>query len=238
MNPSKASSQNLTARVARFHFMENMNIASLLTRSSWHEGMFTLTHDATLWDAALLLSSKAHRVVILDQHRHAVNVIGQATLVQAILGGEDEVSKLSDCLNRSLAMLNIPPTNVVYVNASLPASAVLKTMLDHKVRAVAVENDSGQLVSAVSTTDVKVFCRGPMKLDLLDEPCLSFLMDIRQSCTDITQTIFSITSAATLKATIQQFYTERIHRLFVSDEAGKACGVISYTDVIRVLLSC
>ena len=100
------------------------------------------------------------------------------------------------------------------------------------VNAVAVVDDKGSIVANLSSTDVRGM--KSEELCLVRKPVLEYLK-ARNPTGKLVHPV-TCTPRALLKDVILQLSTAKIHRVWVVDSAMKPVGVVTLSDICRVLV--
>ena len=118
---------------------------------------------------------------------------------------------------------------VFSVLADAPVSAAVEYMADSHVSALAVTDDHGRLLGLVSTSDV---LRAASEAG--DRAARDQLFEATRVAEIMTSRPLRIGPDADVRDAARQMLYDDVHRLFV-EENGWLVGVISQTDIVRVL---
>ncbi|KAI8874506.1 hypothetical protein K501DRAFT_5479 [Backusella circina FSU 941] len=110
----------------------------------------------------------------------------------------------------------------------------------HGVSSVAVLGNGNNLMGNISMTDVKHVMKG-YRHRLLWTSCLQLVSHVRsqQGIADGQDRlpVFDVRPDTSLGFTIAKLLATKAHRVWVTDDRYQAVGVVSLTDVIRVIAS-
>jgi 5'-AMP-activated protein kinase, regulatory gamma subunit len=123
------------------------------------------------------------------------------------------------------------------VKSSDTALRAFRALHQNSVSAAPVVNEDGVLVANISSSDLRNLSAGTLKLVL--EPVLTFLGDAKamglKTSVPRARSPVSTTSECTLRSLINTMLIQRVHRVWVVDDARKPIGVVSMTDVVRAV---
>jgi len=196
----------------------------------------TVKETDTLEQATRVLADQAHRVPVVDEQGHVVNIISQSSVIQIItqhcvdLVGNDTDRKISE-----LGSVGSAP--VLSVNKS---ETVINTyrILDIKNKSgIALTDQNGRLVGTTTGKDLGLFLKNP-SLATLNSSIFEHLQKIRAELIDIKTPCIAVFASDTLARAVALLAATRVHRVFVVDdeEHYRPIKVISITDILNFLL--
>lgn len=110
----------------------------------------------------------------------------------------------------------------------------------HGVSSVAVLNPNNVVMGNISMTDIKHVMKN-LRHELLRSTAFQFVSVVRteQGIDDGQDRlpVFDVRLETTFGFTIAKLLATRSHRVWVTDEMGRAIGVVSLTDITRVFAS-
>jgi CBS domain-containing protein len=120
----------------------------------------------------------------------------------------------------------------VVVHPHEPLLEAVALMVEHGIRHVPVTDDHGRLVGMISDRDVRTAIGDPnealhRELTELEELTVSGVMTVPAD---------SVTDELPLPAAADKLVDAGVGALPVTDRAGRVVGIVSYVDVVRVLL--
>ncbi|KAL6053567.1 hypothetical protein QOT17_017891 [Balamuthia mandrillaris] len=188
---------------------------------------------SSLLTAVEALSRGAHRVPIVDENDQLINLITQSGMIGWIhshmeaLGERRnlKVEDMGDCVQYVLSVLSTDP-----------AIEGFRQLKAGEVSAVAIiDQNTGALIGNLSAKDIKRVWSDVRFLPRLFDPVTSFIDQRRHR-------VISVRMSDTLETVVNKLHQHRVHRVYIvaedEDEQNvtKAIGVISLSDVLRMLL--
>ncbi len=119
-----------------------------------------------------------------------------------------------------------------------PGTSIMKAaklMKENGIRRLPVVDDEGRLVGIVSDRDIKE--ASPSKATTLDMHELYYLLSEIKVADIMTKTVYSVTTDDTVEKAAVIMMRNHVGGLPVVDEAGKVLGVITDSDIFKVLVS-
>jgi len=190
----------------------------------------TVNKDHTLSQLIFIFKEGLHRTVVVDESGSIVNIITQSDILNFL-------SRYINHYGRKLARTSIRDLSfgkdeVVSVHTSCTAFNAFYKMLKSAVSGVAIIDDEGLLVANISVSDLRGFS-GAISSDLF-LPVLGYL----KKNVPTFKTRFppaTVTLEDTFETLVMKLAVMRLHRLWIEDQQGKPIGVISLTDVLKLL---
>jgi CBS-domain-containing membrane protein len=185
-----------------------------------------VSREATLSEIVRTLSGSTPRVPVLDAGGAIVGMISQSAVAKFLVShpemcAEDSAATLGDTVLRIKARAQ--HKSVLSVRSSSDALGALRVMRAHRVAGLAVVDDAGTLVGAMSVTDLK---NVRLLKNLLD-PVLSVAPRTPVTCV----------ASDTLLDVARKFATNRAHRMFMVDADRRPVAVISLTDLMQAIVA-
>lgn len=217
------------------HPMQGITISYMAKRNR-----FVPVHmnDSLLKVAELLSQNDLHRVPVVDEHGHILDIISQSTLVAFLYEHKDAVH---DELEVKMSNIRIGSSPVFAVRETASALETFKIMSKYNRTGIAIVDDNERFIGNTSGSDLKLFIQNPEQNSaLLNLPIVEFLSTIRRAeIVEKTRSpTITVRSDDTVGRVLGKLYATRIHRVFIAeDENGyKPQVVISLTDVLSYLL--
>lgn len=182
-----------------------------------------------------------HRLAILDGNGAVTDVFSQSDLVRFINKHADRLGPLAQA---SLTELGLGCSSglgsgrgLVCVTDCTPAIEAFFKMRKEGVSALAVLSGEGALSGCLSPSDLRGLTEAT--LPLLALPCGQFVQRMREyrGEPDLAGGAVQCPPTACFGEVIAQLCQRRVHRVFVVEEAARPVGVVTLTDVIRVVVS-
>lgn len=191
-----------------------------------------VTLNDSLWSVCEVLAKGVHRVPVVDETGHVVNIISQSTIVNFL---HSHIAQIKGELSETIQHLNFGTRPVISVKKDTPAIDTFRLMDNKKISSVSVVDDEGRFVGNTSASDLKLFVK-TLSLDLLRLPIMEYLNKIRQdSVSDIKMPTIACSSKDSLALVLSKLSSTKVHKLFVADDVDgfKPSCVVSITDILR-----
>ncbi|SPQ96905.1 unnamed protein product (mitochondrion) [Plasmodiophora brassicae] len=197
-----------------------------------HPFSYVYTTDSLAVVASRLAQREVHRVPVVDKATgEMVALITQSALVQWVV---DNKALLGDVLRHPLKDIGPLGTSpVVSVCATSPVLDAFKLMDEHKISAVGVVSQAkGDLVATVSSSDIKFFLRTKFPMT---HTVMEFVQSINDQMVDIRSPLICASRNTPLGDVIGRMAKAKVHRVFLVDGKDKPVGIVSVTDVMKLL---
>jgi CBS domain-containing protein len=186
---------------------------------------------------AILSATNAHRVAVINEAKDVVGLVTQSKLVDFLYKHRGEAKdKMA-----SIRAADIARSPVTSVNMNQFVIDAFKQIWDQQVTGVAVVDNEGKLVGNISASDlVRTHVKpvGPLIHDLY-QPIKHF-NNIR---TNLTEKVYmgdlasyppiTVKSSDSLETIMETVVNNKVHRVYLVDDALAPVGVISLSDIIR-----
>ncbi|KAF9415241.1 cell separation during budding [Podila epigama] len=151
-----------------------------------------------------------HRVAVMDDEGNMKGILSQSSTLDYIMRHLSEYPQLQPVMQKS----------------------------NHGVSSLAVLDDQGMLLGNISMTDIKHIMKS-LKTSWLWITCFQLVCKIRLSYGvengEDQYPILDVNSNSTFGYTLSKLQATKAHRMWVVNDNGCAVGVVSLTDVFRVL---
>jgi len=200
----------------------------------------TLLTSEPLADAVMYFTNGTHRLSVVGDKGECCGVVSQSMALQ-FLHENAQGSPLEAILERKIEDMAPSRVNCAVLSCmgSEPFITVLRKMVDHDVSSIAILDERGELCGALSMSDLKHMLRSSshysfeMSLhDLLIQ--LRTEQAINKRAKD-TFPYFGIRPHRSLKDAVSKMVALKSHRLWLIDEYHHVTGMISITDILRIL---
>jgi len=134
-----------------------------------------------------------------------------------------------------LQMYGYVKSPVICVPTTILAHEAFELMEKHGLSGLAVVNSNQEIVHNTSSTDIKLWLQSKAALGLTIE---DFLVKIRSSGSQQKKVGFAVTYAtndSSFRAVVDMFIKTKYHRIWVVDESKHPIGVISLTDIFKLI---
>ncbi|KAL1934342.1 hypothetical protein VTP01DRAFT_6524 [Rhizomucor pusillus] len=193
--------------------------------------------EATVLSAIEEFACGTHRVCVLEPSGEIMGILSQSTIVRFLYENRKQFPDIDKLLGQRLRQLGLGETDVIGVNAESRVMDALSQMSHNGVSSVAVIGTNGVILGNISMTDIKHAMKGN-RHQLLWSTCFQFVSSVRieQGIEDGQDRlpVFDVRLDITLGFAIAKLLATRSHRVWVTDEIGRAAGVVSLTDITRL----
>lgn len=187
---------------------------------------------SNLLDIVKALGQGIHRVLVEDSQHNIINLLTQTALLNFTVKHIGDLGHLGAMTVDELGLANQRSIICVHIN-ELTATA-FSAMMDANISAVPVVDDQGHIVGNLSFTDLKGIGKG-FHVTSLNLPVQAFLKIVRSCDIEIKNPTIFCKRDATFATVLQKMCAARIHRIYVVNNQMAPTGVISLTDVLRVI---
>lgn len=227
---SDASSEDITKDtvgtvMARMHEFSFAQLGDDISNLSQLNPFRTVKRSAPLDDLLAIFGDGAHRVVVTDEEGTPIHILTQSRVLKHLNNYPD---RLGGSRNKSLKELGLI-SPVVSCKRSELAVTAFRRMMQHRVSALAVTEEDGELVGNISSTDIKLMRQ--FQYDAL----LDSVEDYLKVSRPLGGSLVACTDVCTLADAVRQMVERHVHRVYVVDEAKKAIGIVTLSDVLRIV---
>jgi len=213
----------------RFVSQEVKTITDLSARNPFVPVQNTDTIKTVL---KLVGEQRLHRVPVVDAEGTLVNFLTQSALVDYL---SKNISKLGDCVDKSVGEVLLGCKPVVKVNINRNAIDAFKLMAEHKVSAIAVVDDDNHLISNLSARDIRTIATDQKVISGLFTPIRNFLLAVYSERVLETSPAISCSTKDTLGVVLRKLAVSKVHRVYVVDNSHSVIGVISLSDILTAV---
>ncbi|KZT07022.1 CBS-domain-containing protein [Laetiporus sulphureus 93-53] len=228
----------------------------LVSNLSEKNPLETLPYDATLISLLAVVARGAHRVLIKTESPSSefLGMVSDRHLLKWFTSYAEQNPSFLHYLSNPLGSLALPSLylylSVIAVKATDSVLDAMKLMSDEGVSTIAViEEDTGNLLSAVSVTDIGKIVVPAQSNQILSAPLHQFVSLIKEpdGSTDGADKypVYSVSPSNTLFYAMQKLLATDSHRLFVTDDSalsptfppsssGSLSGIVSTVDVLSL----
>jgi CBS domain-containing protein len=215
----------------------------------------TLPYDASLIAALAIFARGAHRTLIRspDNPDEFIGTVSDRSLLAWFRSYARATPSFNKYLSNPIRSLSLPSLNLnaTVISAASSASVLdaMKLMSEEGVSSIAVVDEhSGDLLSAVSVTDVGKIVVPSQSNQILTNSLLHFIAQIKQphGSTDGADAypVYSVVPLSLLSYTIDKLLATNAHRVFVTRDstspgmspgsAGNLTGIVSTVDILSL----
>jgi len=184
----------------------------------------------SLLDPMLLCGLHAiRRVPVVKSAGDIHNIVTQSALVQTLSANLDQ-KRFHPVSKKTLKELNLgDPKKVLSVKSSAKLKDAFDIIRDADVSAVPVLDESGVVIGNISARDVRYIVGSAKLYKLLKMPISTYLEVVTDGRV---HSAITCKPDATMEKVIRLLVENRIHRIYVTDDADKPVRVISLRDII------
>ncbi|KAF9958102.1 cell separation during budding [Mortierella alpina] len=179
-----------------------------------------------------------HRVAVMDASGNIAGILSQSSTLDYLMRHLSEFPQLQPVMQQTLQQLGLSTGKVLSVNGEAQVLDALMMMSTHSVSSLAVLDDQGVLLGNISMTDIQHIMKH-LKASWLWLSCFQFMSRVRMSrgveTGEDQYPVLDVSSKATFGYTLAKLQATKVHRLWVVSEMGLVEGVVSLTDVFKVL---
>jgi len=203
-----------------------------------HNHFYSVNIQQTLQAVLQCFGQGVHRVTIMDKKDSPIGILSQSDALKALEPLLE--SDLQDLGSRSLAELGIISSPPVTISGDRQLIDALRMMHDHNISSVGVVDVvSGRLIGNLSVADLKYLLSGA-RFGRLGLPLLACLSEIfrrkdRDNQHKSQAAVFAATENDTLQRSVSRLVLLRAHRLWIVDSAHKPVGMVSLTDILKLV---
>jgi CBS domain-containing protein len=218
----------------RSHEFKVQSVTELIDLSG-RNSFNVLYQDMTLQDALRFYAQGIHRIAVLDNSNNVFGVVSQWTIADYLEWNNRDTSQVPS-LKGSIKNFRFKTENVISVNKNERTIDAFMKMHTNQLSALAILDDSGNLISNLSASDLK----GLREKDFQEllKPVGEFIANMRtQQARPINYLISVDENNNSVFDVFQIIKKEQVHRVYVVEgEQRKPKAVISLTDIMRALL--
>ncbi|KAG0325675.1 cell separation during budding [Dissophora globulifera] len=182
--------------------------------------------------------SGIHRVSVIDSTGKVIGLLSQSLALDYLMRHLSEFPKLQPVMQQTIEELGLARNKVLSVNGKAKVLDALVSMSKNSVSSLAILDDQGVLLGNISMTDIQHVMRD-LKTSWLWLSCFQFVAKIRQEQGvergEDQYPVMDVTASSTFGYALSKLQATRVHRLWVANEMGLVVGVVSLTDVFKVL---
>jgi len=202
-------------------------------RSEFHGPAMSITIDdrATLRQVLETFSQGIHRVMVGDGTPEKTKMLSQVDVILFLL---DKYGQLPAASRKSLDELGLVLQHRLLnkiVAMSVKNSAVegFRKIYRQGVSAIAILSDDDKLVGTLSASDVRGLT--PDNVNLVLQPVLEFLSKKYPN----PRPPVTLSRNDTLKEVMEKIIMGKVHRVWIVDANNRPIGVVTLSDVIRIV---
>ncbi|KAI8054292.1 hypothetical protein BDF22DRAFT_654480 [Syncephalis plumigaleata] len=199
---------------------------------------YALLAESSLIQALEIFAKGAHRLAIINQDGSIKGILSQSALIKYIAQQAGKYPSLDAILKQTLTELGVAQHKVISADASDQVLDALTVMNDHGVSSIAILDAQSHIIGNISVSDIKHLLSSDRHA-LLYTQCHAFASHIKmedglKNGMDSVP-VFDVHADTTFKACLDKLIATKAHRVWVSDDQRRVTGVVSLTDISRML---
>ncbi|KAF9326448.1 cell separation during budding [Linnemannia elongata] len=179
-----------------------------------------------------------HRVAVMDTKGNMKGILSQSSTLDYLMRHLSEYPQLQPVMQKSLQQCGLSNGRVLSVNGDEKVLDALISMSTNSVSSLAVLDEQGVLLGNISMTDIKHIMKN-LRTSWLWITCFQLVCKIRLSqgveSGEDQYPVLDVNAKSTFGYTLSKLQATKAHRMWVVNDSGCAVGVVSLTDVFRVL---
>jgi len=213
--------------VIRRRYFHHETVIDVIGRHRYHSKILAIKRNRPITVALHVFAAGVQRINVLKDKK----VIGVLTQSAVLKWLAEDTSRLGIIEHERAEDLGIPWDRVIKINKDYPTIDAVELMHERCVFSLPLIDDDGRLVGHVSMSDFK-------SLILKDEDFTDLLLPIHvvvkryREMTNKEDIIISApTETATIRDIVLTMAKERIHQMYLINDAGVPTDMISMTNV-------
>ncbi|KAF9143597.1 cell separation during budding [Mortierella sp. GBA39] len=179
-----------------------------------------------------------HRVAVMDSHGNMTGVLTQSLTLDYLMRHLSEFPQLQPLMQKGLQQLGLTGVKVLSVTGETQVLEALITMSTNGVSSLAVVNDQGVLLGNISMADVQHIMKD-LRTSWLWLSCFQFVSKVRLTrgveTGEDQYPVLDVNAKSTFGYTLSKLQATKVHRLWIINDTNHVVGVVSLTDVFKVL---
>jgi len=194
----------------------------------------------SLFSAVELLAREPglHRVPVIDSERNLKSLLTQSQVVDFIMGN---MELLGGIRQKPIEEVATSKKTVLSVTLNTTAIEAFRMMAEHNITGLAVVDDNGRLVDALTLKDLKAISTDGQMFWRLYQQVRVFLEKVRQEtvASQRPDRLIYCLKNQTFEHVIRTMCNNKIHRVFLIDsvESMKPIGIITMKDVLFEIIN-
>lgn len=189
---------------------------------------------ATIFDIMQIMStSKVQRVPVLNAQDKLENFITQSSFVEYFAKNSAKLGHFEEC---TLSELGFKRKTVHCVKENATAIEAFKQMSEYKITGVPIVDVEGEIITNVSSKELRHVLTDPHFFDKLQLPAEKFVSELKsKTFLHKTETMYPkicCKFSSKFGEVLHKLAATKIHRIYVVDESEHPIGVISLDDIV------
>jgi len=184
---------------------------------------------------ALAREKGLHRVPVIDENRKLVGLITQSHIIEFL---HKYIGMIGSKKDKPVGHCKDAIRNVWSIHEDQMALDAFRMMSSHGVNGLAVVNTEGKLVGNISVRDLKAIGTDGRMFTRLNQSIKNFLPKLKKDfgSEDRPHKAVTLKPTDTIESAIRMLVTNKVHRLYIIDDAKKPIGIMSLKDVLMNII--
>jgi len=205
----------------------NHSISDIIDRSTV-DPLCTVTANSSISQLIFIFNKGLHRAIVVDEEGNCINVISQSNIIQFIADNFSHCS--GKVIKSSMEDMGFVGKQVHTMSSTSRAIHAFFQMRAWKISAVAIVDKYGALESNLSVSDLRGLTASSFSDLLL--PCHEF---VKKYGNPKMQPPISVKPNDSFEHVVMTLAESKVHRVWVVNAYGVPCGLVSLTDIMRLL---
>jgi len=181
----------------------------------------------------VMVTCGVQRVPVINAQNHLENFVTQSAFVEFFAKNLDAFGPSADC---TLTELGFKPKTVHSVKENATAIDAFKIMSSQRVTGVPIVDSEGEIITNVSSKELKHILTDPNFFDKLQLPAERFVSDLKsKTFLHKSETMYPKICchfSDKFSAVLHKLAATKIHRIYIVDEQQHPVGVLSIEDIV------
>jgi CBS domain-containing protein len=181
----------------------------------------------------IMVSCGVQRVPVINPQNHLENFVTQSAFVEFFAKHLNSFGELGEC---TLSELGFKPKQVHAVKENATAIESFKLMSTHKITGVPVVDLEGEIITNISSKELRHILTDPHFFDKLQLPTERFVSDLKsKTFLHKSETMYPKICchfSDKFSTVLNKLAATKIHRIYVVDAYQRPIGVISLDDIV------
>jgi len=210
----------------------NREVKVIINYSQWNDSVIVLEHSPLRQVMESLVSPSRHfsphRVAVIDTNNILVGILSQSDMISFLNKNIQAIP--FEARNKTVDALKIAHRPIM-VRLDDPFFDALITLYNARVGGIALVDQEARLCGNLSASDLRGI--QPTAFAFFTGSTIQFL--VKGTQTTLRAPITCLAST-TFEQLVNILATEHVHRVYVTTDYGYPLGVITLTDILRILI--
>jgi len=174
-----------------------------------------------------------HRIPIVDNNYKLVNMITQKQIISYFHEHIEEIGSVS---KKPISYFQNVLKYVYCISQYEETINAFDKMITHSVGGVGVINSSGEIIGAISLSDLKLVSKDKEFFSKLYKTAADFMVMLDKNYWERPYALKTVTTKDTLEDVIKKLKYWNLHRIYVVDDEKKPIGVVGIKECLQEIL--